>query len=113
MEFSMTPYFYKARIGSTLLAHIVENAASFQSTMRKSVEAFGGKLIQCHLLAHSGEPIGFLEFPDDIAARSWNAFYASQDGVLSSKIKRLLDEGDLAEMRRRVERNKPAAVAHR
>jgi hypothetical protein len=110
----MKPYFYRGSITSALRAHIASNAPQFQSTMRASVEAFGGNLIRCHLLANtSSDPIGFLEFPNDISARSWNAFYASQEGVLSSTIKRLLDESDLAEMHRLIEQNSAAAVAHR
>jgi|tagenome__1003787_1003787.scaffolds.fasta_scaffold17101914_1 hypothetical protein len=100
----MKPYFYHGSINSALRARIASNEPQFQATMRAGVEAFGGNLIRCHLLAStSGDPIGFLEFPEDIAARSWNAFYASQEGVLSSTIKRLLDETDLAEMHRLIE----------
>ena len=33
-----------------------------------------------------GGPIGFLEFPEDIAAGSWNAFYKIQPGVSESSI---------------------------
>jgi hypothetical protein len=109
----MKPYFYHGSITSASRAAIVTNAPQFLSTMRASVEAFGGNLIRCHLLAStSTDPIGFLEFPNDIAARSWNAFYASQEGVLSSTIKRLLDEADLAEMHRLIEQNNAAAAAH-
>lgn len=109
----MKPYFYKATISNVLLQHIASNASYFGSTMASSVNAFGGKLIRCHVMASSGDPIGFLEFPDDLAARAWNAFYGSQEGVLTSRISRLLDETDLGEMHGRVSLNKAAAMAHR
>lgn len=36
-----------------------------------------------------------MDFPDDVSARAWNAFYTSQHGVESSSIARLLDDEDL------------------
>jgi hypothetical protein len=109
----MKPYFYRGTISPALFAHIAANAGKFDAAMRVSVEAFGGKLLRCHLSAESSDPIGFLMFPDDCSARAWSAFYASQDGVLSSKINRLLDEQDLGKMHRLIKDNKSAATGHR
>jgi len=109
----MKPYFYEGKFSSELFEHITDNAKDFQNTMRLSVEAFGGKLIRCYIKASSIDPIGFLEFPSDIQARSWNAFYVSQKGVLSSKITRLLDESDLEKVGLLVNENSSKASVHR
>lgn len=113
MNPNMKPYFYRGRYSPALLTHVLANATAFDKTMRASVEAFGGKLVRCHLSAAGSDPIGFLDFPSDIAARSWNAFYASQKGVLESHIQRLLDDADLADMAKLIASSKKAATGHR
>ncbi len=109
----MKPYFYKGRFSSELVEHVIHNAKDFQNTMRISVEAFGGRLVRCHVMASGIDPIGFVDFPSDIQARAWNAFYLSQNGVLSSTIERLLDESDLEELGVLVNKNKSNASVHR
>jgi len=109
----MKTYFYRATFDRGIVEHIVKSGGGLEQTMRVSVEAFGGKVVRCHLTAASTDPIGFLEFPEDIAARSWNAFYSAQDGVSESRIERLLDEADIGELADRVRKNSARAVAHR
>ena len=109
----MKPFFYQGAYSPALLKHVLANAAAFDKTMRLSIEAFGGRLIRCHLSAAGSDPIGFVEFPTDIAARSWNAFYAGQEGVLDSKISRLLDDNDLKQMKKLIQANEKAATGHR
>jgi hypothetical protein len=91
----MKSYFYQATISVALRAEIIQHAGRFQDTMRASVEAFGGRVIRCQLSAAGIDPIGFLEFPEEVAASAWTASYASREGVLTSSIQRLLDEEDL------------------
>jgi len=109
----MKTYFYRGSFDRTVVEHIVETGAGLERVMRVSVEAFGGKVIRCHLSASSVDPIGFLEFAEDIAARSWNAFYSTQPGVTGSTIERLLDEADIADLGKRVQASRAKAVAHR
>lgn len=109
----MKPYFYQGHFTPPWRSHALSNAAKFQSTMRVSIEAFGGKLVRCHMLAGSVDPIGFIDFPDDLSARAWNAFYASQQGVESSTIARLLDDDDLVAVGSMVKKTAAKAAAHR
>lgn len=109
----MKTYFYEGQFSPELRSHVLANAPRFQEIMRRSVEAFGGKLVRCHLTAAGSDPIGFLEFDRDISARAWNAYYAKQDGVLSSNIARLLDDDDLVTMAERFDRCGKEAEAHR
>ncbi len=109
----MKPYLYRATFDRSLIEHIVKTGGRLDDTMRVSIEAFGGRLVRCHLIAASIDPIGFVEFPEDIAARSWNAFYATQPGVTHSTIERMLDEADVAELAHRVRGSSAAATAHR
>lgn len=109
----MKKFFYQAKFSSQLLGHVLVNAIDFDNRMRTSVEAFGGKLTNCFLLAESTEPIGFVEFEEDVQARAWAAFYGTQDGVISSTIRRLLSTSDLTEMHRLIEKSEAAAKAHR
>lgn len=109
----MIPYFYQARIESDLVMHIVANASNFDLAMRTSVEAFGGKVLMCALIASSSEPAGFLEFPDDTSARAWNIFYLSQDGVTSSTIQRLHTTESLQIVSEQLNACSTSARAHR
>jgi hypothetical protein len=81
--------------------------------MAAGVEGFGGRVLRCALFARSGDPAGFLDFPDDLSARAWNIFYASQEGVLTSQIDRMLDNDDLDATAAKVELCRSAAEAHR
>lgn len=112
-ETPVKPYFYSGRYSPTLLLHVLQNSDEFASAMQTSVEAFGGRVVRCLLTAQSTDPVGFLEFPSDIEARSWNRFYAGQDGVVESRIQRLLDSGDLTQMKECISRNDVAASGHR
>lgn len=109
----MKPYFYRAVFDRSLVDHMIRAGGNLEQTMRASVEAFGGKVVRCHLGAASVDPIGFLEFPEDIAARAWNAFYKMQPGVSDSRIERLLDEEDLQALAKQVQAAAPRAKAHR
>jgi hypothetical protein len=109
----MKPYFYTAEITAELLRHILLNGAGFQAVMQASVAAFGGRLVRCHLTAAGGEPIGFLEFPSDIEARAWNAYYLCQEGVRRSSIKKMLDEDDLSEINSLLMLHAPKGIIHR
>lgn len=109
----MKPYFYQGSFSPELRAHVLSNAREFQTTMRASVEAFGGKLVRCHMLQGSIDPIGFLDFPDALSASAWNAFYAGQKGVESSEIMPLLADDDLVSVGSLVDKNAKAATAHR
>ena len=91
----MKSYFYQATISAVLRAEIIQDVGHFQNAMRASVEAFGGRVIRCQLSAAGADPIGFLEFPDEVAASAWTTSYVSREGVLTSSIQRLLDEKDL------------------
>ncbi len=109
----MKPYLYHGRLSPALRRHVLEHAREFQKTMRLSVEAFGGRLVRCHLSAAGSDPIGFLDFPDDLSARAWNTFYGGQDGVRASRIQRLLDDDDLGRMRSMLGDCAKAATGHR
>ncbi len=96
----MKPYFYRARCTAVFIDYLLRNPAKFQVDMRASVEAFGGVVLNCKIVANSGgDPIGFLMFPSDIAARSWNTNYLRRKGIQESNIFRLLDDDDLQEMK--------------
>ncbi|MDX0587081.1 hypothetical protein GOD01_30245 [Sinorhizobium medicae] len=110
----MKPFFYHGRISSQLLHHVIENSENFELTMRRSVEAFGGSLVNCFFKASSGgEPAGFLLFPNDLSARAWNIFYGSQNGVLESHIERLLDSDDLKALGSQISASKDESTGHR
>jgi hypothetical protein len=109
----MPYYLYKGKLTSEARNHILENAEKFDEIMKQSVVAFGGELVKCFWMAHSSEPAGFLIFGDDMSARSWSTYYASQSGVLSSDIRRLLVTEDLCEMRSAIQTCKEQAEAHR
>ena len=110
---NMKPYFYRGKFTPALISTVCNDPDAFNRTMRASVQAFGGALLNCRLEAFGADPIGFLEFPTDIAARSWNTFYASRKGVLESKISRLLDDEDLKDMKKLVQASKRAPTARR
>lgn len=99
----MKAYFYKATISPEHRSHILSLGPRFQEIMAAGIEGFGGRLVRCALFAESGDPAGFLEFPDDVSARAWNAFNATQDGVLMSQINRMLDDNDLRRMATKIE----------
>lgn len=112
-ELLMIPYFYQARLSSELITHIVDNASSFEKAMRTSVEAFGGQVIKCALIASSSEPAGFLEFPDETSARAWSVFYLSQEGVISSSLHRLHTDESLQMVCQKLKVCSDAARSHR
>lgn len=109
----MKTYFYRGRIDSALRVQRAGNGRQFQEVMRSSVQAFGGVLIRCHLEADCGDPAGFLEFPDDVSARAWSTFYATQEGVLSSRINRMLDEDDLTVISSKITGGSKRTEGHR
>lgn len=109
----MILYHYKGEVSSDLLMHIVENAPRFEEVMRSSVEAFGGKVIKCGVLASSGEPIGFLEFPDETSARAWKTYYYAQEGVQKCTLQRLHDINNLAAIKGKIASCSEAASVHR
>ena len=109
----MATFVYQGRFSPALLKHVIENAGNLDSAMSASIEAFGGKLVRCVFRANSGDPIGFVEFPSEIAARSWNIFYSRQDGVVESRIFKMLDVEDLREMNCQISNCQSAAMAHR
>jgi uncharacterized protein with GYD domain len=96
----MKTYFYQATISAALRGKIIQEGERFQEAMRVSVEAFGGRVIRCELSAAGIDPIGFLEFPDEVAASAWSTSYASREGVLTSQVLRLLDQDDLDKLKR-------------
>ncbi|MDR4467863.1 MAG: hypothetical protein MRJ68_06115 [Nitrospira sp.] len=109
----MPMYFYRGTFAPELKTHILENARNFEAIMRGSIEAFGGKLDVCFLSATSAEPIGFVEFKNDLDARSWNLFYGSQHGVTTSDLESLIDYGELQKIAKRVNQCSEKATQHR
>ncbi len=81
--------------------------------MRGSIEAFGGQLDKCFLSAAGGDPIGFVEFKNDLDARGWNLFYGSQNGVTSSNLESLIDYQELKKISKRVRQCSEKATQHR
>jgi uncharacterized protein with GYD domain len=112
-ETIMSVYFYRGEYSDELKEHVLKNAAQFEKIMRASIEVFGGKLDKCYLTAAGSDPIGFVEFADDIDARAWNTYYGSQKGVRNSRIRRLLDMDDIAAIAKRIGKNRSKAEAHR
>ena len=110
---TMKTYFYEGVFSPHLVRHVLQHPAKFDATMRSSIEAFGGRLLRCHLRAISNDPIGFVQFDEDVKAFAWNTFYAEQEGVSSSRIERVLDEADLATVAGNVDKCATAALAHR
>lgn len=109
----MPMYFYRGTFSPELKTHILENAGRFEEIMKGSIQAFGGALDKCFLSSTGGDPIGFVEFKNDLDARSWNMFYASQKGVVDSELVSLIDYDELREISKRVHQCSETATQHR
>lgn len=94
----MPTYIYRARFSAERKIQVIENAAEFEAKMKRSIEAFNGTLIKCLHTADSIDPVGFIDFKSDLDARSWNVHYATQPGVESSTINRLLGSEEMQEI---------------
>jgi hypothetical protein len=95
-------FFYRGKCTDALIKYILRDPLAFSRDMKKSVEAFGGEVLNCQIDATSIDPIGFLRFPTDVAARAWNIHYGSRKDVAESHIYRLLSDADLLEIKKRI-----------
>ena len=109
----MIPYFYRSRIDSDLLMHILVYAKDFDASMRSSGEAFCGMLVKCAILASSSEPIAFVEFPDDESAMAWKTFYYAQTGVQHCTLERQHTEKSLGDLKLKSDTSSEEAQKHR
>jgi hypothetical protein len=76
----MKTYFYRGRYASSIWQKLISDPKDIGEILRVSIESFGGKVIGCFVL-NSTEPIGFVDFPDDLSANAWCLNLSSQDGV--------------------------------
>ena len=90
----MKTYFYRGRYTSSAWRNLVVEPKDIGELLRVSIESFGGRVIGCYVLMGT-EPIGFVEFPDDISANAWCLNLSSQDGVDSAAIAPVVSTFDL------------------
>jgi uncharacterized protein with GYD domain len=86
----MQVYLYEGGYTSEAWAKLIGDAKDLAESLRPSIEELGGKVIACYLKLGAGDAIGFVEFPDNIAAESWLMFMSSQNGVKHVKLDPLL-----------------------
>ncbi|MBD2028130.1 hypothetical protein [Leptolyngbya sp. FACHB-711] len=90
----MKTYFYRGRYTPSAWRNLIAEPKDIGELLRVSIESFGGHVIGCFIL-RSTEPIGFIEFPDDISANAWCLSLASQDGIDFVEIEPAIKTSDL------------------
>jgi uncharacterized protein with GYD domain len=96
------PFFlYRGRYTHEAWEKLTKNPKDLSEVMKPSIEQFGGRVLECFVSATSGDPLGFVEFPDMTAAATWTLFMASQSGVVTAEITPLLTTKQALEAMRR------------
>jgi uncharacterized protein with GYD domain len=86
----MQTYLYQGSYTSAFWAKQLTAPKDLAEFLRPSIEGLGGRVVACFLKLSSHEPIGFVEFPDNIAAESWAMYMSSQNDVTRVELTALL-----------------------
>lgn len=99
----MPAYLYEGTYSAESWAGLVADPRDIAEVLRPGIEKFGGKVVACYQTVLKYEPIGFVEFPDYVAAGAWVMSMVKQPGVTGVKLTPLVttQEGMQAQIRAR------------
>lgn len=89
----MNTYIYRGKYSASAWASLIGEPKDIGVVMQKSIAQFGGRVIACFVFG--ADPIGFIEFPDDMAANVWGVSLAAHTGVLSVEINPVVSTKEL------------------
>jgi len=91
----MKPYIYRGLYTSAAWKRLTSKPRDIGMGLKKSIESFRGSVIACFMM--SNDPIGFVEFPDDLTANAWGAHLSTQEGIKDVEITPLTPTSDFKE----------------
>lgn len=103
----MAYFLYEGAYSQEGWASLLAEPKDLAEALRPSIEGFGGKVVACFLAVDGHEPIGFVEFPDDISAAAWSMSISARPGVASARLRPLITTQQGAEAMRKAHAIKP------
>lgn len=97
----MAQFFYRGKYSPETIKTIASDPKTLAELMRPSAASFGGRVVQC-LAGFGGEPIGFMEFPDNASASAWFNSLVTNGTMLSGTIEALLSDDEWLAMLKKV-----------